>query len=218
MTGNSAAMARMQNLRNRFILALGVFLIISAGIIGYLLPGRTGYRQSAQDAQSAIDDLQIRLREVMAQKERNRADRERYAQLQRQGFLGEQDRLAAARILEDLRIRYRISSLDYQIDPVSRINLARPQEGMGLELGESKIVLNLRGFLDSDLNGFITSLIRDMPGHITVRSVGFSKLEAPGPQMLARISRGEDAALVSGEVELSWQALQDSSAEAAPSP
>lgn len=216
MTVTSAAMTRMQRQRNRFILALGVFLIILAGVLGYLLPQRSGYRQSAQDAQSTIEDLKVRMREVMAQKERNRADRERYAQLQRRGFLGMQDRLAAARVLEDLRIRHRISSLDYQIDPVSKVSIARPQENNGLELSESKISLNLRGFLDSEVNGFLAGLKRAMPGHLTVRSVQITKLAAPEPQMLARISRGEDAALVSGEVELSWQALQESSSEAAP--
>lgn len=218
MTGNAAAMARMQKQRTRFILSLGVFIIISAGVFGYLLPQRSFYRQSEQDAQSTIGDLQIRMRDVRAQQERNRTDRERYAQYQREGFLGMQDRLAAARTLEDLRTRYRISSLDYQIDPVSRVSIARPQEDSGLQMSESKISLNLRGFLDRDLNGFVTGLIREMPGHVTVKSVQITKLASPDPQLLLRIGRGEDAALVSGEIELFWRALQNSSADAAPSP
>ena len=216
MTGNAAAMERIQRRRNRFILTLGAFLTVSAGIFGYLLPQITGYQQSAQNAQSSIDDLEVRMREVMAQKESNEIGRQRYAQYQREGFLGMQNRLAAARILEDLRRRYRISSLDYQIDPVSVVNIARQQDSSELELGESKISLSLRGFLDSDLKGFITGLMQEMPGHITVRSVEISKLASPGPQMLLRISRGEAAALVSGEVEVSWRSLHDSSADAAP--
>lgn len=218
MTGSSAAMARMQRQRNRFMLALGVFLVIAAGVSGYLLPQRAGYQQSAQDAQAAIVDLDVRTRDLMVQKERNKTDREKYAQLQREGFLGEQDRLTAARILDDLRSRHRISSLDYQIEPVSSVSIARPQETGGLHLSESKISLNLRGFLDRDLNGFITGMMRDMPGHVTVKSVNITKLAAPDPRLLVRVGRGDDAALVAGAVELSWQALGDGSTgtEAAP--
>ena len=195
MTGSPAAMARMQRQRNRFMLALGVFLVIAAGVSGYLLPQRAGYQQSAQDAQAAIVDLDVRTRDLMVQKE--------YAQLQREGFLGEQDRLTAARILDDLRSRHRISSLDYQIEPVSSVSIPRPQETGGLHLSESKISLNLRGFLDRDLNGFITGMIQDMPGHVTVKSVNITKLAAPDPRLLVRVGRGDDAALVAGAVELS---------------
>lgn len=192
----------------RFIAAALIFLAVAAACLGYLLPQLQTLQAMTASTREATRALQLQMRELEALEARHAADRARYAALERGGFLGPQERLDAARALEALRLKHRITGLDYQIAPVAIVNVLRDLEPADVKLADTRIRLSMRGFLDRDLHDFVAGVIRALPGHVAIVEMEVTRLLPPEAQNLAQISRGGGADLVSGTAELSWQAVQ----------
>ncbi|HEX4890149.1 MAG TPA: hypothetical protein VFW37_07255, partial [Alphaproteobacteria bacterium] len=135
---------------------------------GYLQPMLEDTRQVTLSARDAIAGLNVQISDLAARRAREEVERRNFVKLEKDGFLGEQNRLNAARILEQLRIRHRIADLEYQIDAVETIPVLRQADGAGVMLSSSEISLTLNGFLDIDARDFSNAVRHSMPGHISL--------------------------------------------------
>jgi hypothetical protein len=192
----------------RFGAALTLFVLIMAVCFGYLAPEVANYQQMTLAADDAATNVMLQLNDLSARKIRDDADRKRFDELEKDGFVGPQNRLNAARVLEQLRQRHRISGMEYQIDPAETISIIRQPEGTGEKLTVSEISLSIRGFLDRDLRDFTAAVKRDFPGFITITEVEMEKIETPTSELLSQIRVGQGTELLRGSVKLLWQVLQ----------
>lgn len=188
----------------RFAVAIGLVTVIIAACFFYLRPEIATGQQRITDVSVAIEALQAQLDGLEAKIAANLKLRAAYAALETGGFLGEQRRLPAIRKLEALRHQHRITGLEYQILPAETVELSRPPEP-GIALIASRIILNMRGYLDRDLSSFVNAVAHDLPGHITVESFEINKLAGPDARSLVRIRQGKGADLVSGGATLLWR-------------
>lgn len=192
----------------RFGATLALFVLIMAVCFGYLAPEVANYQQMTLAADDAAISVTLQLNDISARKIRDDADRKRFGELEKDGFVGTQNRLNAARVLEQLRQRHRISGMEYQIDPAETISIIGPPEGAGEKLTVSEISLSIRGFLDRDLRDFTAAVKRDFPGFITITEVEMEKIETPTNELLSQIRVGQGTELLRGSVKLLWQVLQ----------
>lgn len=188
----------------RFAVAVGLLTVIFAACFFYLRPEIATAQQRIADTNAAIEALQAQIDGLEARIAANLKLRAAYAALEMKGFLGEQNRLPAIRKLEELRHQHRITGLEYQILPAETLELARPLQP-GVALIGSRIVLNMRGYLDRDLSSFVDAVAQDLPGHIAVVSLEINKLARPDARSLARMRQGKGADLVSGAAALQWR-------------
>ncbi len=202
--------AAQSALVQRFAAALIFFLAISAGCYIYLLPDLASFQQMKTAANDGVISINIQMNDLSARKAREAQDRNKFDLLAGRGFIGPQNRLDAARILESLRVQHRISSLEYQIEPVKTVTILRQSGNSSETLNVSEISLNMRGFLDSDLRNFIAALKRGLPGFVTITEVEMEKISAPDAALLSQISLGGGSELVEGSLKILWQAMQDS--------
>lgn len=196
------------------IYALIVFGLIMTACAGYLQPMLEDTRQVTLSARDAITGLNVQISDLAARRAREEVERRNFVKLEKDGFLGEQNRLNAARILEQLRIRHRIADLEYQIDAVETIPVLRQADGAGVMLSSSEISLTLNGFLDIDARDFSNAVRHGMPGHISLRQLEIVKLEPPAQELLADIRRGGGRALVRAKMVLQWQVAKISDSAA----
>lgn len=194
--------------RRVFILLLIIFVLIISACVFYLLPELASNRRMTAAADDAATGINAQMNDIAAREARQQADRSKFEMLEKEGFLGPQNRLDAARILEKLRVQHRIAGLEYQIEPVQALSILRQPENTGVVMSISKITLSLRGFLDGDLHDFIEALKRGLPGHVTVTGMEMEKTAPLSDELLADISRGGGSGLVRGAVELQWQVAQ----------
>ncbi len=200
-------MAAQSSLMQGFVAALVVFILIMGACFGYLQPELTSYQQMTAAALDAAVSVNAQMNDIAARRARDDADRRQFEMLEKDGFLGGQSRLNAARILEILRVKHRISGLEYQIEPVQILSVPGQDENKGVAMSSSKISLSMRGFLDNDLRDFTAAVKRSLPGHVTVTAIEMVKLTPLSNELLANISRGGGGELVSGTVELQWQVV-----------
>lgn len=204
MTGDSSAQS---SVTQGFIGALVIFLLIMAACFGYLKPALVTTRQMTAAANDAVITINVQMNDINAHKARDAEDRGKFEALKKQGFVGPQDRLNAARILESLRVKHRISGLEYQIDPVETLSLLRQPENTGEMISVSEISMSMLGFTDGDIRDFINAVARDLPGHVSITEVELEKLSAPDDALLAQIRSGGGKELVRGSLKLLWQAV-----------
>ncbi len=197
-----------------FAIAIVIFGLIIGACYGYLIPELDRYQQMTDAARDATINVNVQMGDLRTRAARDSVDRNKYELLVKDGFLGQQDRLNAARILETLRVKHRISGLEYQIDAVQKNPVLRQSGETSAEVNSSKITLNIRCFLDDDLRDFILAVKNALPGHVSVAAMEIVKLTPPSDELLLDISRGGASELISGTVELQWQVVQHIKQEA----
>lgn len=204
MTGPGTAQS---NVPVKFVAALAIFVLISGGCFGYLQPDLDNIRQMTAAANDAAISLQVNINDLGAREARDTVDRNKFAGLEKTGFMGPQNRLHAARILEALRVKHRISGLEYQIDPVEVTSVVKQPANTTERISVSKISMSMRGFRDSDLHKFTAAVKSGLPGYVTVTEVEMEKLLSPDNALLLQIRNGGGRELVRGSVQLLWQAV-----------
>lgn len=196
--------SRMRNL----IQALAIFVLIMAGCYGYLRPKLSETQNLTLEAQDATRGIREQINDIAARRQRDARDRGRYEALEKSGFLGDQNRLNAARILENLRVRHRVTGMEYQIDAVEAVPVTRQADNASLIIKNSKIAMTLHGFLDSDLLDFSEAAQRSLPGHVSLREIFIEKLADPTQDQLMAISRGGGIDLARAMLVLQWRVAQ----------
>ncbi len=213
-SGTMKTSASLGQITPRFGIATIVLLLILVLIGFYLRPEAVQLSVQIAEKRDAMLALQIQADSLKARIEENRKTRAEFEVLEKKGMFTEQNRLQAIRQLEELRQQHRITSLQYQILPAVMTQIGA-QDASGISLVTSRIILNIRGFVDSDLVAFVEAMRLELPGHVVVEAFEINKLASPGAAMLTRIRSGAGADMVSGVVTLSWRAIRNAEKAAA---
>jgi len=127
----------------------------------------------------------------------------RYKNIQQRGFVGEQSRLRAAQLLEELGPKYQLTALHYDFMPPA-IDAITGGEGTRFRLVRTDLSLEIEAMTDTQLLGFVAEFTERLSGLIQIQSLRIERLEDLSPDVVEQIAAGERPALFQADVLLSW--------------
>ncbi len=201
MTGS-----RRRALRTPLIL-LGVNLVagvLAAGVVYDYAGHQLSSRHRVVTALHDLNSQRTTVAENLAFLHANQAS---YEMLLGHGLLAEQDRLAAARLLEQLRVRHRVNSIHYSFSPQRAAPLG-PGRLAQMTLLSSDVTIDLTGVTDLDLLAFARGVANQLPGDVRVVGFSLERRSAVEPDLLARLRAGQPVDLVDGRLQFEWRALR----------
>ena len=191
----------------RPLILVAVHAVLLTGLFGYIEPLRTSLSSEVNSLQREANSLRSRMRNLVNEVDMLKRNREQYETLLEHGFVAPQDRLHAARVLDELRETYRLSTISYDIAPERVIN-DRVARNSGFEIVSTKVLVSMEGFLDTDLVGLAQAVAIEFPGQIALQSLSLRRGRAVTRDGLIAISRGNPAALVTGKLVFDWRTLR----------
>jgi len=119
------------------------------------------------------------------------------------GFVGQQSRLRAAQLLEELGPKYGLTTLRYDFRP-QVTELTTGGEGTEFRLVRTDVTLDIEAMTDTQLLGFVAELTDRLDGQVQVRYLEVERALDVSADVLERIAAGERPALFQAQVRLSW--------------
>ena len=154
---------------------LGQFLlpallaVLNAGFAAlwllYLEPEGSDLEARLKNFERSTRQLRIVLGDKTDQLESMATLGEQYEALVEHGFLEPQDRLAASRLLDQLRAAYGLRTIQYRIAP-ERVFDAPELRRKGFTIVSSTMTVTMTGLLDTDLIEFCRGVIDEFPGQV----------------------------------------------------
>jgi hypothetical protein len=197
---------RRRALRTPLIL-LGVNLA-AAALVALVVYGYAGNQISTRNRLAStmqnLNSQRTTVAEDLAYIEVNQTSHE---MLLEGGLVAAQDRLAAARLLEQLRARHGVNGIRYSFSPQREAPLG-PGRLARMTLLSTDVTIDLTGVTDRDLLAFARGVASELPGDVRVVAFSLERRSEILPELLARLRAGEPVDLVDGRLQLEWRALR----------
>ena len=188
------------------MLPLAILVVIGGGII-YLTDSLTqtnqrlefqidSYAWSIEENRDRIANIE---EEFSVIKEKSR----RYNEIDEIGFIGQQERLAAAELLETLGRKYNLLDLTFTFEP----ELVQPyvgESGTEFNLVKTLAVVTLGGLADYDLMGFMAEFLQSLGGQVQVNAMVLQKTEDIDDLLLFSLAAGNGSPLFEGSLKITW--------------
>ena len=113
----------------------------------------------------------------------------------------------AQMIINQLKDKYMLSSINMKVSPVSDVATDK-YKSTTIKLIQSKVTLNFSGISDEYLLSFVNDLMRKLNGYIRVTNLSLSRTGDINKESLTQISQGKLPALVTGELGFNWVGVQ----------
>ena len=199
------------------LILLGINLgsaVLAAGVVYGYAGTQASRRDHLTSTLQHLSQQRATAAEDLAYIEANRATFDR---LLEGGLLADQDRLAAARLLEELARRHGLNGIRYSFDPQRTAPLGSGRLA-GMTLLSTAIAIEMTGVLDRDLLAFAQSVAAQLPGDVRVTGLRLERRHDAAAGLLARLRADRRVDLVEGRVQLEWRALRWQGAAAAAGP
>jgi hypothetical protein len=131
-----------------------------------------------------------------------------------EGLLADQDRLEAARLLEQVGHQHRLNGIRYSFSP-QREGPLGPGRLAQMTLLSAEVTIEMTAVLDLDLLAFARSVQAHLPGDVRVIAFSLERHHDAEPDLLARLRAAQRVDLVAGRLQLEWRALRWRGAAAA---
>jgi hypothetical protein len=135
------------------------------------------------------------------------ANQAAYEALLARGLVAEQDRLAAARLLEQLRDRHGLHVVRYSFSPQREAPLGEGQLAQ-ITVLTTEVSIDMTGVTDLDLLAFVDSVTDSFSGDVRVVGLSLQRRFDAVPSLLARLRAKERVDVVEGRLQLEWRALR----------
>lgn len=196
------------------LLLLGVNLglgLLTAGVVY----GYAGTQFSRRDhLTSAMQGLSQQRASVVDDLAYIEANQTAFDTLLEQGLLAEQDRIEAARLLEQLGRRHHLNDIRYSFSPQRSAPLGGGRLAQ-MTLLTTEVTIEMTAVLDVDLLSFARAVRAHLPSDVRVTGLTIERRHDAGPDLLARLRAAERVDVVSGQLQLEWRALRWAGARAA---
>ena len=189
------------------LILLGVNLMagmLAAGVVYGYAGNQVSLRDQLTSAMRNLNAERTTVAEDLAYLQANQTS---YDLLRERGLLAEPDRLAAARLLEQLRVRYGLNGIRYSFSPQAEAPLG-PGRLARMTLLATDVAIDMTGITDIDLLAFARAVARDFPGNVRVVGFSLQRRAEADPGVLARLRAGERVDLVDGRLQFEWRALR----------
>jgi hypothetical protein len=150
-----------------------------------------------------IDEIDTRIANLAKDLNVVRTLGQRYGEIEESGFVGEQSRLRAAQLLEELGPKYDLSVLRYDFMPQVADDV-HGEQGTEFHLASTEIALDVKSVTDTQLLGFVAEFTDRLGGQVQVRKLQVQRTADISDAILEDIASGERPELFSGEILLTW--------------
>jgi hypothetical protein len=189
------------------LILLGLNLIggvlVAAVVYGYA-GGQASLRDRLAAAMHSLNHERATVDEDLAYIEANQPA---YEALLARGIVAEQNRLAAARLLEQLRDRHGLHVVRYSFSPQREAPLGEGQLAQMTVL-TTEVSIDMTGVTDLDLLAFVDSVTDSFSGDVRVVGLSLQRRFDAVPSLLARLRAKERVDVVEGRLQLEWRALR----------
>ena len=185
-----------------------VLVVASIVAASSIVVGSEWYRERErrESATGAHRLQQSRARVDAARRERDslQESADVFRTLVERGLLQNERRLDLVELVNDLRARHHLFSLDYEISPQRALSLAGNRTFASVDVLASRVRIKARALHEGDLLGFIEDISRSRQGFYTVDRCKMKRLESP--------NREDLAPHVEAECALEWITLREKNA------
>jgi hypothetical protein len=178
-------------------------LLVAAVVYGYA-GGQASLRDRLAAAMHSLNHERATVDEDLAYIEANQPA---YEALLARGLVAEQDRLAAARLLEQLRDRHGLHVVRYSFSPQREAPLGEGQLAQ-ITVLTTEVSIDMTGVTDLDLLAFVDSVTDSFSGDVRVVGLSLQRRFDAVPSLLARLRAKERVDVVEGRLQLEWRALR----------
>jgi hypothetical protein len=189
------------------LILLGLNLIggvlVAAVVYGYA-GGQASLRDRLAAAMHSLNHERATVDEDLAYIEANQAA---YEALLARGLVAEQDRLAAARLLEQLGDRHGLHVVRYSFSPQREAPLGEGQLAQ-ITVLTTEVSIDMTGVTDLHLLAFVDSVTDSFSGDVRVGGLSLQRRFDAVPSLLARLRAKERVDVVEGRLQLEWRALR----------
>jgi hypothetical protein len=178
-------------------------VLVAAVVYGYA-GGQASLRDRLAAAMHSLNHERATVDEDLAYIEANQPA---YEALLARGLVAEQDRLAAARLLEQLRDRHGLHVVRYSFSPQREAPLGEGQLAQ-ITVLTTEVSIDMTGVTDLDLLAFVDSVTDSFSGDVRVVGLSLQRRFDAVPSLLARLRAKERVDVVEGRLQLEWRALR----------
>jgi hypothetical protein len=177
--------------REGFLAMRGAYALLALAIVASLtlvFASQWYYDKERRDNATAARRLQeARARLDGARRERDslQESSEVFRTLVDHGLLQSERRLDLVELVNALRARHQLASLDYEIAPQRPLALSGGRVFSSVEVLASRVKLKVRALHEGDVVGFIDELSRTPQGFYSVDRCAMRRLETAGAESLA---------------------------------
>ncbi len=157
----------MEEARTSWVLLVGAAVAGSTVVYGSYWYGVKEKRDSAS-GQHLLQDARGRLDNARRERDSLNESADVFRTLVERGLLQREQRLDLVELVNTLRSRHQLYSLDYEIAPQRTLPLAGGRVFSSIDVQASRVTLKARGLHEGDLLGFISDLSRSRQGFYPV--------------------------------------------------
>jgi hypothetical protein len=189
------------------LILLGLNLAV-AGLAAGVVYGYTDSQESLRNRLAgAMRNLNYQRASVVDDLAYLDANRAEYDALLERGLVGNQDRLAAAQLLEQLSQRHGLDGIRYSFSPEQTAPLGTGRLAP-MTLLTTAVVVDMTGLTDVDLLGFARAVADRFPGDVRITALDLERRQAVDRDLLGRTRAGERVVLVEGRLQFDWRMVR----------
>lgn len=185
-------------------LLLALSIVAAASIVVASEWYREREKRESQSAATRLQQARARLEAARRERDSLQESADVFRTLVERGLLQNERRLELVEMVNDLRARHQLFSLDYEIAPQRALTLSGNRTYPSVDVLSSRVKIKARALHEGDLLGFVDDITRSRQGFYTVDRCRMKRLEAPLPDAL--VPR------VEAECTLEWITLKEKNA------
>jgi hypothetical protein len=188
-----------RRLSTSWVLLVGAAVAGSTVVYGSYWYGVKEKRDSAS-GQHLLQDARGRLDNARRERDSLNESADVFRTLVERGLLQREQRLDLVELVNTLRSRHQLYSLDYEIAPQRTLPLAGARVFSSIDVQASRVTLKARGLHEGDLLGFISDLSRSRQGFYPVDRCNLRRVLGPAETLQAHVE---------ADCTLEWITLKD---------
>ncbi len=191
--------------------ATAVLAAINVGLVGlwlgYLDPQVRELELRARSLRTMADSIRNVHSARAEEFERMKQSSSRYNSLLDRGFVSPQDRLGAAKLLEELRETHGLSSIQYEIAPEKLID-DRALRKTGHWIVSTRITVVMRAMFDANIIDFTQAVVERFPGQVRLLSLTLQQIARPTDANLEALRNGDVVDFAASKLVFEWNTLR----------
>lgn len=165
------------------------------------------YGQVAVQLESELRQLRADTNTRRDEVRQQTAQGPKYAVLEQEGVIVPQDRLLAARLLEQMRDRHRLTELLYALEP-QEVEQDRSLRQGQMEVLTTPIKLSMIAVLDRSIAEVLADIEKEMPGRVLITRLKMEKIANITPMAELEVAGGSPPAFIRAEADLRWSVIR----------
>jgi hypothetical protein len=183
---------------------LGLSLVVAASIVVASEWYRERERRESMAAAQRLQQSRARLDAARRERDSLQESADVFRTLVERGLLQNERRLDLVEMVNDLRARHQLFSLDYEIAPQRALTLSGGRTLPSVDVLASRVRIKARALHEGDLLGFVEDISRSRLGFYTIDRCKMRRVDVPAQDALAP--------RVEAECALEWITLREKNA------